>query len=729
MARSFWQGVARHVLPGRSRPRRATGRPRLALESLEARTVPAILFGNNLGRVPEDLGGPVINTAHVELIFWGNGWNSGVGPALRGQVQDAVDGIVSGPYLTLLAQYRSSIRSGTRAGSVTITSSAPPNPFSNAAVVSFLQVNISNGTLPHPGTDSQLLYMVIPQPGTSAGNIGGEHNSAVNSGTRFHYGWTINNSNLGTITTIFSHELAEAVSDPEVNVHTAIVVPSTNDELGDGDAQSFTYRLNGVLVQSLLSERDRAYAVATGQAQNFLVSANRVLTVNGDQLADHNDVITVDLVNNGVTVTLNGETAQFPAGAIAAVVINTGTGDDTVVIERTGPPVTVNLGNGTDTADIAPGTQNLNNVLGNVTVTGLTAADTLTVNDQANATVRHYTLTATTFTRAGGGVITYNPAPGNLVINGGAGADTYQVTGTAGATATTLNAGNGGNSVRVQGSAGPLTINTGAGDTVTLGGASNTLDPIGAVAVNDPTGTGAVVVDDSGFGPAEDYLVSSTGVTVSRSGSFGLTYRGIASLTLDGGRGGDTFDLDSTSAFTAVNGGPGFNCFHVSPLTQYLAGSLAGPLALNGSGSDVLDFFDANDPNAEIFSFDSVPSSLTLGSTGATVATFTGMGSVYVVTNGFSTPDDQSGTVVFDPDGGPPCVSACGPGSSASTAGIPATPPPGAVLPPPPNPVETRWTRATAVPLDVGQAFQPDRQAGQPDLPVAAPDLVFNDLG
>jgi hypothetical protein len=537
----------------------------LVLEPLEDRAVPAILFGNSFGRVPEDLGGPVINTAHVELVFWGNGWNSGVGPALRGQVQDAVDSIVSGPYLTLLAQYRSSIRSGTRVGSVTVTSSAPPNPFSDAAVVSFLQVNI----------------------------------------------------------------------------------------------------------------------------------------------------------NNGVTVTLNGETAQFPAGAIAAVVINTGTGNDTVVIERTGPPVKVNLGNGTDTVDIAPGTQNLNNIPGNVTVTGLTAADTLTVNDQANATVRRYTLTATTFTRAGGGVITYNPAPGNLVINGGGGADTYQITGTAGATATLLNAGNGGNSVRVQGSAGPLTINTGAGDTVTLAGGFNTLDPIGAVAVNDPTGTSAVVVVDSGFGPAEDYLVSSTGVTVGRSGSFVLTYRGIASLTLDGGRGGDTFDLDSTSAITAVNGGAGFNRFRVSPLTQYLAGSLAGPLALTGSGSDVLDFFDANDPNAEIVRFDSVPSSLTLGSTGATVATFTVMGSVYVVTNGFSTPDDQSGTVVFDPDGGPPCVWAGGPGPAAAPAGIPASPLPGALLPPPPNPVETRWTRGallarptTAAPLD----------------PVAALDLVFTDL-
>jgi hypothetical protein len=681
---------------------------------------PAILFGNNLDRVPEDLGGPVINNAHVELIFWGNGWNSGSGPMLRTQLQDAVDSIASGPYLTLLSQYRSSIQSGARIGSITITSSTPPNPFSNAAVVNFLQVNINNGTLPHPSTDSQLVYMVIPQPGTRAGNIGGEHNSALNAGTRFHYGWTINNGSLDTITTIFSHELAETVSDPEVNVHTAIIVPSTNDELGDGDAQNFTYRLNGVLVQSLLSQRDRAYAVATGQAQNFIVSANRVLTVNGDQLPDHDDTISVDLVNNGVSVSLNGDVAQFAPGSISSIIINPGTGTDTVNIERTasGRPVTVNLGNGTDTVNIAPGTQNLNNILGNVTVTGLTSADTLTVNDQANASVRTYTLTATTFTRGGGGVITYGSAPGQLVINGGSGADTYQITGTATATTTLLNAGDGGNNIRVQGSAGPLTINTGTGDTVTLGGASNTLDPIGMVTVNDTTGTAAVVVDDSGFGSAEDYLVSSTGITVGRSGNFALIYRGIGSLTLNGTQGGGTFELDSTSVFTMVQGGAGFNCFHVSPLTQYLAGNLAAPLALSGSGADVLDFFDANDPNAETFSFDGVPSSLTLGSTGATVATFTGMGAVYVMTNGFSTPDDQSGTVVFDPAGGPPCGPGGGSGSGASVAGIPAALRPATVFSPPLSPVETPWTRRTlptrphtARPLDL----------------MAALDLVLND--
>ncbi len=190
--------------------------------------------------------------------------------------------------------------------------------------------------------------------------------------------------------------------------------------------------------------------------------------------------------------------------------------------------------------------------------------------------------------------------------------------------------------------------------TVNVGDTSGTLDPIGTVTVADASGTATVNLDDTGFTGSEDYVITGNAVTISRSAAFALIYRGIAGLNLTAGDGGDTFDIDGTSAGTTVTGGAGPNVFHVSPFTQWLAGSLGGFLTLNGNGADVLEFFDANDPNSETFSFDPVPMSLTLGATGTTVADFSGMAAVYVTTNGFSTPDDQSGTVIFDPDGGPP---------------------------------------------------------------------------
>jgi hypothetical protein len=171
-------------------------------------------------------------------------------------------------------------------------------------------------------------------------------------------------------------------------------------------------------------------------------------------------------------------------------------------------------------------------------------------------------------------------------------------------------------------------------------------------------------VDDSGYGGNEDYVVTNATVTIGRSPDFSVTYNGIGALTLNGGSGSDIFDLDSTAVGTTVNAGPGGNIFHVSPFTQYLAASIIGPLTLNGGGADILEFFDANDPNSETFSFDPVPMSLTLGSTGTDITDFFGMGGgIYVQTNGFSTPDDQSGTVIFDglppfgQGGGPPARS------------------------------------------------------------------------
>src|SRR5262249_46335011 len=120
----------------------------------------------------------------------------------------------------------------------------------------------------------------------------------IDVSTRYHYGWTINNGPLDTLTTIFSHELIEAVTDPE---GTAIQVNPRNsgpggswNEISDGEAMNYAYRLNGSLVQSYWSQRDGRFVVPTGQAQNFFVSSTGVLTVNGDQLSNRSDFISVN---------------------------------------------------------------------------------------------------------------------------------------------------------------------------------------------------------------------------------------------------------------------------------------------------------------------------------------------------------------------------------------------------------------------------------------------------
>jgi len=85
-------------------------------------------------------------------------------------------------------------------------------------------------------------------------------------------------------------------------------------------------------------------------------------------------------------------------------------------------------------------------------------------------------------------------------------------------------------------------------------------------------------------------------------------------------------------------------------------------LTLNGSGSglDILDFFDQNNPNAETYNFDAVPSNLTLMTVPVSI-NFNGFAgtSVYLETNGFSTVNDASGQVNVDVP--PPCLPDTGP--------------------------------------------------------------------
>lgn len=78
---------------------------------------------------------------------------------------------------------------------------------------------------------------------------------------------------------------------------------------------------------------------------------NGVVTVNGDQLGlNDNDTIVVGRsAAGGVQITLNGQVAEYDPGSITGIVINTGGGSNTVIVESTFAlaPMTIN-GNGMD---------------------------------------------------------------------------------------------------------------------------------------------------------------------------------------------------------------------------------------------------------------------------------------------------------------------------------------------------------------------------------------------
>jgi hypothetical protein len=586
----------------------------LGLERLEDRIVPSILFGDNPGLTTSDNGGPMLVNGQVRVVFWGNGWSSN--SALQTQVQNAIDSLNSSTYFYSslpgadLSQYRiGSAARPTRVASFNDNYNSPGTTFTANDVFNMLAHEFGSAT--------QFYYFVIPDPNSNF--IDGKGDNAVHTfgtvnGSRLYFGTERNlaTPSLDDLTDLYSHEMAESITDLD---GTALQVNPRNssswNEIGDGQAQNYSYRVGGVLAQSYWSQADGKFTVPTGQRQNFYVSSARVLTVNGDQLgSNYNDSITLDVSGSGgVIVNLNGETAQFDPGAISSIVVNTGGGNDTVNIEKSaaGVPITVNLGNGTDTINVAPTSHFLNNIQGNLTLNGGLGVDTLNVFDQNDGGNATYTLTAGSVTRAGTALISYGGV--HLInfvnINGGSGNDIYNVNGTESFYATTLDTGSGQDTVNVQatgGSGGTLTVDLGNGtDTINVTPTSRSLNNIqGNLTLNTPFfhGVDTLNVFDQNDGNNDTYTLTAGSVT--RTGSALISYGGLFSLfnvvNINGGSGNAIYNVNGTmvGAATTLDTGSGQDTVNVRA-----TGGSSGKLAVNtttgngGGGADVVNIGNA----------------------------------------------------------------------------------------------------------------------------------------
>src|SRR5262245_10426948 len=146
-----------------------------------------------------------------------------------------------------------------------------------------------------------------------------------------------------------------------------------------------------------------------------------VLTVNCDN-ADN--TVTVD--HAGSTTTVNG--VPFADAAFTSIRINTGTGRDTVNLNATpARPTTVNeVPGGIVAVLLSPTAHNLDTIQGTVTVNGVGFFSNLVINDEAHTANTTYTLNAASVVRPGH-TITFG-AVGFVTVNGGGGANTYNVT-------------------------------------------------------------------------------------------------------------------------------------------------------------------------------------------------------------------------------------------------------------------------------------------------------------
>ncbi len=163
-----------------------------------------------------DQHGPVLATPQLYLIYWGTAWmpQTAATPTAA-EVTGAVSTLMASGYLTGLTQYRGSGHGALR-GSTLITSSDPPDGFTDHQVAEFIDAQLSAGTIPGPDPGNQTVYgVVMPAWVTPVTGSAGEHNFYTRSGQKIHYAWFTNAGDLGSITAIISHELVESATDPD----------------------------------------------------------------------------------------------------------------------------------------------------------------------------------------------------------------------------------------------------------------------------------------------------------------------------------------------------------------------------------------------------------------------------------------------------------------------------------------------------------------------------------
>jgi hypothetical protein len=413
---------------GQAVPARERHTTRPDLEVLEERTVPSVTFTPYFGA--EGIGGSLTGGMQhptVNVVFSGSYWTtsgtSGNGAQDQQTLTAAIQSILSGPYLSGLTQYGSDGKANfgqTWDDAATV----PPSP-STGAVQGLLQ-NLLTSKNAAPGPydwQHAPVEVVISDPASSSppGSLAGWNRPGT-----YNWNWWpgltmpenmnliwVSTSNLNGIpaatnshvntdsfSLIFSHEIAEVMSDPAgqgVTVTPAANLPANvqgDHQICDYEpnAANYGYRLNSVLVQAYWSKNDQAYLVPDGNSQLFTLSTTRGtgwwtqsydLHFSGDQLgANYNDNITLSAVGQSVRLNANGQAVQFDPGVINNVNIDTEGGSNIVQVPSLPSGVTANIGSiGLSSDAVYVGNGSLAGVQGTVNVSNSSGQTSLFVND------------------------------------------------------------------------------------------------------------------------------------------------------------------------------------------------------------------------------------------------------------------------------------------------------------------------------------------------------------
>jgi hypothetical protein len=244
-------------------------------------------------------GGNVLSHVQAQALYLGNEFSSAPANAETAPLDTFLRDVTSGPYLQALTRAGYGVGPGSAvAGAVDNTSLAVGSTISDAFIRARLQADVNSGLLHAPNANT--LYVVYVEPdvavnlgagqGTTQQGILGYHTAFVGAnGAPIRYavvvspGGAAHNSvlpeaatALDQMTAVTSHELAEAVTDPDVNSNVnngrlGWVDPRLG-EIGDiteNNPNAFV-RLDGHLVQEVADRNDQLLPIFATPPTNFI---------------------------------------------------------------------------------------------------------------------------------------------------------------------------------------------------------------------------------------------------------------------------------------------------------------------------------------------------------------------------------------------------------------------------------------------------------------------------
>ena len=254
--------------------RRPAARPQV--EALETREVPTVNY----------YGGALLTNVQAQALYYGNEWSSSTYAPQTSTLNSFLSDLTGGAYLQALTNAGYGVGTGTATpGAVDNTALTPGSVITDASIRASLQADISSGLLATP--DPNRLYVVYVEPnvpvnlgagqGTTQQGILGYHTAfaghdAAGNPVTIHYtvvaypGGAAGNSSLGMgtsaldqLTAVSSHEVAGAVTDPNIGYAQLGWYDPRRGEIGDIEENNPNayVRLDGYLVQEVANKNDQ----------------------------------------------------------------------------------------------------------------------------------------------------------------------------------------------------------------------------------------------------------------------------------------------------------------------------------------------------------------------------------------------------------------------------------------------------------------------------------------